>query len=253
MKRLINLILLLCAWATLYAQTGIPTATPSVTYFSKEKNEQVTVLGSETFTEEAPLSLHCSVEMSGHEEYTCIYDWQLRRIEQGRASLLIRRSGPTEAETTLDITESGTYNIKFAVACYYGGSLLYDINDLDSITFSVPESALTCPDGISPNGDDKNDYLILTCKSIVKLDALIFNRWGRKVATCDYAQAAAHEKSTSGRLCIWDGYIGSRPDKDGVYFLNLVAEGSDGVVYKIKKAINVLKGYTETDETEGDR
>jgi len=248
---LLSLLCLLCVESA--AQTAIPTAVPSVTYFSKEKNEEVTILGSESFTEEAPLSLRCSVEMSGHEEYSCIYDWQLRKVEHGRANLLIRRAGATEAETVIDITESGTYNIKFAVACYYNGSLLYDINDLDSITFSVPESALTCPDGISPNGDDKNDYLILTCKSIVKLDAFIFNRWGKKVASCDYAQASAHEKSTSGRLCIWDGHIGGRPAKDGVYFLNLVAEGSDGVVYKIKKAINVLKGYKESDETDGDK
>ena len=248
MKRTISTLLLLPVWLATFAQSYIPSAAPTITYFSKENNEEATVSGGDTFTEEAPLTIHCRANMTGADEYTCYYDWQLRKIEGGQANLKIRRD---DQDTDFQVTESGTYNVKFSVACYYNGSLMYNIDDLDSITFTIPESSLTCPDGISPNGDDKNDYLILSYKSIVRLNAMIFNRWGKKVAQCNYEEAAAHEKSTTGRLCIWDGYIGGKPAKDGVYFLNLVAEGSDGVAYKIKKAINVLKGYKESDETDG--
>ena len=229
-------------------QTFIPNANPAVVYFSKEKNETDTIRGGDSFSEEAPITISCLANMVNAEEYTCYYDWQLRKIESGRANLLIRRN---EQDTEFTLTESGTYNVKFSVSCYYNGDKMYDIDDLDSITFTIPESSLTCPDGISPNNDDRNDELILTYKSIVKLEAMIFNRWGKKVAQCNYEEAVAHEKSSIGRLCIWDGYIGGKVAKDGVYFLNLVAEGSDGVVYKIKKAINVLKGYKESNETDG--
>ena len=49
----------------------------------------------------------------------------------------------------------------------------------------------------------------------------------------------------------WDGRHGGKYVKDGVYFLNINAVGSDGIKYKIKKAINVLKGFNETEETGG--
>lgn len=248
MKKLIIICLLLHTAMSCFAQTLIPSATPSITYYSKEKAEDVTVYGGDSFSEEAPLTLRCSANISNADEYTCYYVWELRKIEGGRANLQIRRD---DRDTEFNISSSGTYNVKFSYSYYYNGTKVSDVDDLDSITFTVPESSLTCPDGISPNNDKKNDYLILTCKSIVRLDAMIFNRWGKKVASCDYSQAAAHEQSTTGRLCIWDGYIGGKVAKDGVYFLNLVAEGSDGQVYKIKKAINVLKGYKETSETDG--
>jgi len=248
MPRFIICSLLLIQSLVSWTQTNIPNAAPSITYYSKENGEEVTVYGGDSFSEEAPLSIRCNANLTNDEEYTCYYVWELRKIEGGHANLQIRRD---EMDTDFNITTSGTYNVKFSYSYYYNGTKVSDVDDLDSITFTVPESALTCPDGISPNDDGKNDFLILTCKSIVRLDATIFNRWGKKVASSNYAQAAAHEQSTTGRLCIWDGYIGGKAAKDGVYFLNLVAEGSDGVVYKIKKAINVLKGYKKTNETDG--
>ena len=233
---------------SMMGQTLIPNANPSIAYFSKEHNQTDTIYGGESFSEEAPLTIYCSANMVNEDEFTCYYEWQLRKIEQGRANLQVRRN---ERDTDFTLTESGTYNVKFSVSCYYNGQKMYDIDDLDSITFTIPESSLTCPDGISPNGDGRNDFLILSYKSIVRMDAMIFNRWGKKVASCNYEEAVQHEQSTTGRLCIWDGYISGKVAKDGVYFLNLVAEGSDGVVYKIKKAINVLKGYKESNETDG--
>ncbi|MBQ9363527.1 MAG: gliding motility-associated C-terminal domain-containing protein [Bacteroidaceae bacterium] len=248
MKRYIMILGFVLGGVAVFAQTYIPNANPAIAYFSKENNETDTIYGGESFSEEAPLTIYCLANMVNEDEFTCYYDWQLRKIENGRANLQIRRN---ERDTEFSLTESGTYNVKFSVSCYYNGQKMYDIDDLDSITFTIPESSLTCPDGISPNGDDRNDYLILSYKSIVRMEAMIFNRWGKKVASCNYEQAVQHEKSTTGRLCIWDGYIGGKVAKDGVYFLNLVAEGSDGVVYKIKKAINVLKGYKENNETDG--
>ncbi len=246
MKRCLY-ILIMCTLTThLWAQT-VPSAAPVAEYVTKEDGSTKTVNAGENFSEEAPLHIECYGKMSNVGTTTVYYEWKLSKVVSGSESLLIRRD--TE-DTSFDVYDTGTYSLRFAYS-YQQGGVTVDVDDIDPITFTVPESSLTCPDGISPNGDDKNDYLFVTCKSIVKLNAVLFNRWGKKIASCDMAQALAHEKSSGNKLCIWDGYIGGRVAKDGVYFINLVAEGSDGVVYKIKKAINVLKGYTSDQETDG--
>jgi len=245
MKRTFNLILLILISAVSIAQT-VPTAAPTVTYTSKQDSETKTVASGESFSEEAPLHIDCNANMSNETGFDVIYEWRLGKVVDKKLNLLIRRN---DKDTSFEITETGTFQVNFGYTYYLDG-VKCDVND-DSISFTIPESSLTCPDGISPNNDDANDYLIVTCKSIVKLQAMIFNRWGKKVSQCDLQQAQNHEKSTGNELVVWDGYIGGKAAKDGVYFINLVAEGSDGVVYKIKKAINVLKGYTSDQETDG--
>lgn len=245
MKRLLYMV---CAWlVAVVAVAQMPEGNPTVEYVEKESSELKTVYAGESFSEEAPLHLDCRANMTNVGDFQCIYEWRLSRIVSGQENLLVRRE---DADTSFDVSETGTYSLRFAYTYVING-VSVDVDDIEPVTFTVPESALTCPDGFSPNGDDRNDYLLVTCKSIVKLQAQIFNRWGQRVAQCSLAEAQAHVQSAEGRLCIWDGRIGGRLAKDGVYFLNLVAEGSDGVVYKVKKAINVLKGFTDDEETEG--
>ena len=245
MKRFLYVI---CVWlvaVTVLGQT--PEASPTVEYVAKEDDELRIVVAGESFSEEAPLHLVCRANMTGTEGVQCLYEWRLGKVVSGTDNLMVRRE---DAETEFDISETGTYSLRFAYTYVLNGVSI-DVDDIEPVTFTVPESSLTCPDGISPNGDGINDYLMVTVKSIVKLQAQLFNRWGQRVSQCTLADAQGHEQSAEGRLCIWDGRIGGKPAKDGVYFLNLVAEGSDGVVYKVKKAINVLKGYKDDEETEG--
>ena len=79
-------------------------------------------------------------------------------------------------------------------------------------------------------------------ESLVKVSGVIVNRWGKKMHTFTL------ENLADG----WDGKQGGEPVKDGVYFLNLDAVGSDGLHYRIKKAINVLKGTKEVESTGAD-
>lgn len=247
MKQLITISFFCLLTATVGAQTTVPSADPVVEYYAKEDGSKKSVTGGDSFSEEAPLHIDCNSQMSNTSGYTIYYEWRLSKIVSGQENLMVRRN---DENTSFDINETGTYSVRFFYTYDLNGTSV-DVDDLDPITFTIPESSLTCPDGISPNGDGKNDFLFVTCKSIVKLEAVFFNRWGKKIASCNMAQAQNHEQSSGNKLCIWDGYIGGKPAKDGVYFINLVGEGSDGVVYKIKKAINVLKGYTSEGETDG--
>ena len=43
----------------------------------------------------------------------------------------------------------------------------------------------------------------------------------------------------------WDGTYRGKPVKEGVYFCLVKAKGADGVVYNIKRDVNLLRGYTE--------
>ena len=120
----------------------------------------------------------------------------------------------------------------------------------DAMNVVISESKLTCPDGFSPNGDGINDYYRITAQSIVKLRATFFNRWGQAVHSVSLDDAE-HADGEPNKLILWDGRNNGKYVKDGVYFLNLYGLGSDGIEYKFKKAVNVLKGFNEQSETTG--
>ena len=60
-----------------------------------------------------------------------------------------------------------------------------------------------------------------------------------------------HADGEPNKLVLWDGKHNGKYVKDGVYFLNLYGLGSDGIEYKFKKAVNVLKGFSESSTTGG--
>ncbi len=98
----------------------------------------------------------------------------------------------------------------------------------DSTTQAV--SQLTMPNAFSPNGDGHNDtYKPKSAQNIVEFRAIIFNRWGQKLYEWDDVDAEG-----------WDGTFGGKRVKDGVYYVNVRAKGSDGQTYTIKKDVNVL-------------
>jgi len=151
-----------------------------------------------------------------------------------------------EEEFEITFNESGTYTVQLH-------AIFYDENDEDiiyefpeegedpkTLTFTISESQLEFPNGISPNGDDKNDELKPKAgfKNIVSFHAAVFNRWGKKLYSWDNVHGS------------WNGKVNGKPVKDGVYFLNVSAKGSDGINYSIKKAINVISGYNNG-ENEG--
>ena len=106
----------------------------------------------------------------------------------------------------------------------------------DSTATTVTDSKLSMPNAFSPNGDGHNDiYRAKEQQNLVEFRAYIFNRWGQKLYEwTDPAEG-------------WDGTYGGKPVKQGVYYVLVKARGADGIVYNIRKDVNLLRGYTQSE------
>lgn len=218
---------------------------PYVTYTDKKTLEVDTLKeGAEPLSAEAPLKIHLYPGIDCPSNLTYRLEWKIYPEKEGEQHPVIDRF---EDESEYTLLTNGTFCIKLYAT-------FFDINgsettlESEEIKITIAESKLTCPDGFSPNGDGHNDNLVIKCKSIVKMNGIIFNRWGQKIRSISLDNLQPKEEEEE-KYIVWDGMIGGKPAKDGVYFINIDATGSDGIRYKIKKAINVLKGYRESNET----
>lgn len=170
------------------------------------------------------------------------YEWTLRKANE-QDNILLRRN---DESFEYDFNESGSYIVQLR-AIFYGEEGVEDYefpNEEEGeepkyITFTVSESKLEFPNAISPGCSiGQNDELKPKdgYKGIVSFHAVIFNRWGKKLYSWDDIHGG------------WDGTYNGKIVKDGVYFLNVSAKGSDGIDYKIRKAINVITGYSTDSE-----
>jgi len=85
------------------------------------------------------------------------------------------------------------------------------------------------PNVFSPNGDGKNDVLLVYGNYIEKLDMRIFNQWGQQVATVNSPSKG------------WNGTQGGKAQPVGVYVYELQAVLSDGRLVKLKGYITLLR------------
>jgi gliding motility-associated-like protein len=144
----------------------------------------------------------------------------------------------TEEDIEHTFTESGAYTAQLYVTFYNAdGTVYYEFpeegEDPKAIYFSISESILEFPNGISPNNDGYNDTLKPKSgyQSIVAFHAAVFNRWGTKLYSWDNIDGE------------WDGTYKGKVVKDGVYFLVVSAKGADGRNFSFKKTISVISGY----------
>ena len=193
-----------------------------------------TVEKDNDFEEEAPLDVTFRANPEEMGEHTPAFEWHFRK-EGEEQDLLVRY----EEDTQYTFNESGVFNVTLKTR-------LTDIDaDLDSVTIKVTisESHLEMPNAFSPNGDGINDLYGAKgvnneeaqghWKSIVSFHGYIFNRWGQKLFEwTDISKG-------------WDGTFKGKDVKQGVYYVLVNAKGADGREYKIKKAVNLLRGFTE--------
>ena len=169
------------------------------------------------------------------------YEWTMWKQNEPE-NILVRRN---DDSFEYEINESGSYTVELK-AIFHGEEGVQDYEfpqegeEGKFVTFTLTESCLEFPNGISPNGDERNDELKPKdgYKGIVKFHAVVFNRWGKKLYSWDNVHGS------------WDGKVNGKAVPDGVYFLHVTAKGSDGIDYNIKKAINVISGYNNG-ENEG--
>ena len=177
------------------------------------------------FSGQAPLSVSFRANPQDMEGLDPTYEWHFRMEGEGK-DMMVRY----EENTDYTFTKAGkTYVTLYA-------NLGNEERDSSRICVTISESKLLMPNAFSPNGDTHNDvYKAKEYQSIVEFHAYIFNRWGQKLF--EWTNPAEG----------WDGNYNGNPVKEGVYFVVVKARGADGIVYNIRKDVNLLRGYTKTE------
>lgn len=223
------LLLVLCTTLQAYADE-VPTIDPQATFTTDEGEETGT-----SYSGSAPLMVvfHANAENVGM--YTPHYEW--RFTKEGETQPYLVRY---EEETEYTFTEAGSHRIVLYATFINGNDTIAYTKDYwqdaQPITIQISESKLEMPNAFSPNGDGINDIYRAknNYQSIVEFDAYIFNRWGQKIYEW-------HDPAGG-----WDGKFNGKDVKQGIYFVLVKAKGADGRKYNIKKDVNLLRGYTES-------
>lgn len=177
------------------------------------------------FSGQAPLSVSFRANHQDMEGLDPTYEWHFRMEGEGK-DMMVRY----EENTDYTFTKAGkTYVTLYA-------NLGNEERDSSRICVTISESKLLMPNAFTPNGDTHNDvYKAKEYQSIVEFHAYIFNRWGQKLF--EWTNPAEG----------WDGNYNGSPVKEGVYFVVVKARGADGIVYNIRKDVNLLRGFTKTE------
>lgn len=204
------------------------TAEPTISFYSSD-DALVTLGVGESQNCQAPLEITFNANLKDNSGYSSKVEWRLYDEKEGVDNPILSRF---EENSKYTLDKYGAYGIVLYVTFTdnQGNTIDYESQP---IHISISESKLSCPNGFSPNDDKINDIFEITYQSIVKLEGGIFNRWGQKLHTFNLGNVDQG----------WDGYYNGKVVKDGAYFLNIQAVGSDGVKYDIKKVINVLTGF----------
>ena len=158
------------------------------------------------------------------------YIWKIYRKEDGPEKLLVRFTGE---ELVYTFDKFGEYVAELEVS----NRSLSCTDQSFSRDIKIVESSLEIPNAFSPGtSPGVNDEFRVAYKSLVRFKGTIFNRWGVELFTwTDPSQG-------------WDGKKGGKYVSPGVYFYIIEAEGSDGVSYKRKGDINILRSKNVQNE-----
>ena len=220
-----------------FAQGHYPSITPTMSYTDSEGNEQTEVT---SISDSAPLSVSFSSGTVNADGWIPHYEWRIYRQGKRDNPYVVRY----EEDTEFSFYESGTHLVELWATFVNGKDTISYTNDYwtseaTALSISIYESKLEFPNAFSPNGDGINDVFKAKdgYKSITEFHATVFNRWGQNLYSWD---------NPSGG---WDGKFNGKDVAQGVYFLLVKAKGADGRKFNIRKDINLLRGYTETQTT----
>ncbi|MBP5731486.1 MAG: gliding motility-associated C-terminal domain-containing protein [Bacteroidaceae bacterium] len=178
----------------------------------------------------APVVTHFTANAENAGPYTPLYEWHIYKPGEESSPYLVRY----EADFDYTFTETGKSYVSLQISFVNGNdTIAYEM--AEPFTVEAWSSVLAVPNAFSPNGDGTNDVFRVKrdgYQSIISFHGYIFNRHGKKLFEWT--------DITDG----WDGTSGGHPVADGVYYVRIDARGADGKHYNIKKAINLLRGYT---------
>ena len=90
-------------------------------------------------------------------------------------------------------------------------------------------AAVYVPNAFTPNGDGRNDLLMVYGNTIRDMEFAVFSQWGEKMFT------------TRTRSTGWDGNFKGKPQPVGVYVYVLRYTSADGTVHEMKGSINLIR------------
>ena len=228
-NKIFIILLFLCSSVGAWADEEAPSASPKMTIETEDSTQE-----EETYEGSAPIVAHFKANPTNLGNYTARYEWHIYMSGKQNDPYLIRY----DQDFDNTFTQAGTHYITLTITFTQNSdTITYQMENPFSVTAS--ESVMLVPNAFSPNGDGQNDIFKVKegYKSIVEFHGYIFNRWGKKLFEWrDISQG-------------WDGKLNGSDVADGVYFCRIDAKGADGKVYKIRKAVNLLRGYTNTGTT----
>lgn len=220
-----------------FADDDSPTINPKAVFETSEGEEESTA-----FSGSAPLVAHFTANPENTDGWTEYYEWRFT-TEESNEPYLIRY----EEDTDYTFTKAGTSKVVlYATFAKDNDVIEYTEeywDDLGPITVTVSESRLDMPNAFSPNGDGINDIYKAKegWQSLVEFHAYIFNRWGQKLFEwTDPAEG-------------WDGTFNGHDVAQGTYYVLVKAKGADGLKYNIRRDVNLLRGYNENRDNNGDQ
>lgn len=223
----------------------VPEAYPSIVEFAAtfvNHDGEVEEIGEEGGSYDAPLTVRFSVELTDTIGFEPLYEWNIIQIKDNKEAMHVRRN---ERMTEFTFKEGGnniSYRVELNITCRYRADEVYscELTGDYPITFSLQGSSVQLFNAFSPNGDGTNDVYRVKTQSLLSFRMKIFNRWGQEVVSGDQnTLTAEHEEGFTYYVC-WDGSYHGSVVEDGVYFILVEAEGSDGIKYVRRGDINVL-------------
>ena len=235
MRRIYILSMLLVAIPfAMFAQSDIEPPVPKA-LLTNGNGEQEELSEGDSYQGEAPLTVEFSSNASEYDDFSRVCTWTFMH-DDNPEPILVRY----DANVTYEFLQAGLFSVGLKVVYTHKSNpnLILEY-EYEPFSISISESSLKVPNAFSPNGDGINDYFnVYDIKSIVSFHAAIYNRWGQQLYSWGIDKMECEE-------CGWDGTYKGKPVKDGVYFVVVSARGADGIVYDIKRDVNLLRGYIE--------
>ena len=221
MNKTLFLLLAFLLPIAVWGQSLVPTAAPVMKIVAADgtTSEESSYEGS------APLHVRFEAHPENQGARTPLYEWRFLK-DGDSAPFLLRYDENTE----YTFAQSGSFTVQLLASFVLGkDTVSYEMDTPFRIV--ITESKLELPNAFTPNGDGTNDVFRAKegYRSLVEFKAMVFNRWGKKVA--EWSDPADG----------WDGRTGGSDAPDGAYYLVVKARGADGVRYDIKKTINLLR------------
>lgn len=241
MKRYIALVLsflvVLCSVRGQVTPDWYPSVSPVGMFVNYDGDEEEIEAGG---SYDAPLTVTFMANPTDTAEYEVLYEWGIYQVKNGAERLLAMRN---EENTSFSFTEGGTdvtYRITLEITYRHRTAQIEGEGEGEAITFSLRGSSIHLYNAFSPNGDGTNDLFRVKTQSLLSFRMKIFNRWGQEIVSGDHhTLSTIHEGDYTYYIC-WDGTYHGRHVEDGVYFILVEAEGSDGIKYVRRADINVL-------------